>query len=117
MSVVGMEYRVTVDKRLEMDVAAPFKVKLEREPDNYTDKNAIKVVIDDKTMKNNGMHVGYLPRLVAETWASKMDDGKLKILESWMVGVPESGDGEVFVKITSPAKARKQVSKQISKKL
>ena len=109
---MGMQYRVTVDKRLELDVASPFKIKLEREPDNFNDKNAIKVVIDDKTLKNNGMHVGYVGKLVAEVWAPAMDSGKLKILESWMVGVPESGDGEMFVKINTPPKARKTLQKK-----
>lgn len=105
LSVVGMGYRLSVDKRNELDELAPFKVKLEREPKNLHDENAIQVVMDDKTMKNNGMQIGYLPRLVAGAWAPALDSGKLKILESWMTAVPESGDGEVFVKFQTSSKA------------
>lgn len=48
---------------------AHIDIKLVREPDNQYDANAIKVMAD-------GLHVGYIPALVAQSMAKQLDQGQ-----------------------------------------
>jgi HIRAN domain len=110
LSVVGIQYRVTLPTRQEMNGLTPFKVRLEREPENQHDENAIKVVIDDKTMKRNGMHIGYLSRQVAATWADALDEGILEIEEAWLTRMPDEGPADMWLKFSKPLRKSLQIS-------
>jgi HIRAN domain len=104
LSVVGIDYRVAAYEQRAMNAMAPFKVVIEREPDNFQDPNALKVVIQDKSMKYNGMHIGYLTRQVASEWSPVMDKGKLKISEAWVTAVGD-GKGEALLTVTGLSKS------------
>ena len=110
LSVVGMDYRVTKPTRQKMNEATPFKVRIEREPENDHDSNALKVVVADKTMQQDEMHIGYLSRLVASEWSPVIDKGKLKITEAWMTEVPDEGDGQALLTVTGLSKSLQEKS-------
>lgn len=63
--VAGLKYRlpVVLDVLEEIDTGRPPTIKLEREPTNSHDENAIKVVAEP------GRLIGYLPAIVAESVA------------------------------------------------
>lgn len=75
IKVVGVSFRPGYPKNLvdiwEKCVAAgknSVKAKLEREPNNQYDANAVKVMVD-------GVHIGYIPKEIAVETAEKMDKG------------------------------------------
>lgn len=65
VSVAGLKYRLdtVLDVIEEMDGGRQIKLRLEREPDNQFDSNAIKVVA------RPDRHIGYLPAIVSESVA------------------------------------------------
>lgn len=92
--VVGIQYRITpssfhfLERHLE---GGPLVCKLEREPDNTADENAIRVILNETPMK--GLHLGYLRRQVSEMYAPLMDAGKLTPLEVKLTEVREEKGG------------------------
>jgi hypothetical protein len=62
LTVVGLQFRWKMTGRETLARSVPFKVELEREPDNEHDENAIKVNIasDFKLTKLRGRQLGYL---------------------------------------------------------
>jgi hypothetical protein len=65
VKVAGCNFRLeNVAKVInEIDVGNPVVVKLEREPDNQFDPNAVRVVA--VTMDGDRLHVGFIPRAEA----------------------------------------------------
>ncbi len=72
--LVGMQYRTKQPLRYMIAKRLPLKVRLEREPDNKFDPNAIKVICNQAPYKD--IFLGYIPRLVSEVLAPKMDTEK-----------------------------------------
>jgi hypothetical protein len=99
--VVGMGYRVTTSTLRAISTDAPLKIKLEREPDNEHDENAIKVLIVEKpyARHDEGFHIGYIPHAVALVLAPIMDTTGLPWDEAWITSAdPETGMGELLLK-------------------
>ena len=77
LAVVGLKFRT---KALVRDILAknvPFKVELQREPDNKIDPNAIMVMVGPrfKVVRLRGIQIGYLSRGAAEKLAPLLDAG------------------------------------------
>lgn len=104
-SLVGIQYRVIPSVREALVPLLPIRVKLEREPNNEADPNAILVSINDK-ISHNGMKLGYLRRQVAETWASGMDEGRLVIVKAYLIELdPQSASGELLISFRADKKS------------
>lgn len=101
--IVGIHYRVTpyTRKMLASHAAQkPLKVVLEREPLNTHDKNAIRVVLISTPLK--GLHLGYVPRGVAEVLSPKLKSGKVTIIEATVPVVrAEDGDADLEIAFTT----------------
>lgn len=106
LTVVGLQYRVTTSSRIMLADNLPFPVRLEREPENEHDENAIKVVaVKYFSHSFNDFHIGYLTRAVASEWAGPLDTGKLMIAEAWVTGIDvDAGTAELVVKARKGAK-------------
>jgi HIRAN domain len=75
LTVVGINYRVTPATIRELQELLPLQCELIREPDNYHDPNAVKVVLTDRRWRR-GFHIGYLSRQLATEIGPRMDGGK-----------------------------------------
>lgn len=95
VTVKGLDYRVTSETQKTMAEVLPLKARLEREPSNPSDANAIKVILLDKPWSD--FHIGYLSRQVAEEFAPLMDKGLLKISKATITEM--DGDGEATIKL------------------
>jgi hypothetical protein len=103
-TLVGMDYRVTLPMRRELEKHLPFVVWLVREPDNVHDENAIEVKIGDYNVPMYPMRVGYLRRQVAEVLAPKFDDGSISAGKAKLVSIDVdigTGEIEVWLKMAS----------------
>jgi len=100
ISVVGLQFRLKRDMR-NILAGKKFNVRLQREPDNRFDGNAIQVLMSDKKYGLlEGQHIGYVRRGTAETIAPRMDEGSVTVLSAVMSDVdPESGDAALSVKL------------------
>ena len=87
LTVVGMQYRMTKQLRFELNEVSPFKIKVEREPENTHDENAISVAINEKGVPGHPMKIGYLRRVVAAELAPEMDEGHLTITKARLLEV------------------------------
>lgn len=67
VAVVGMHFRGSEVKSLVAGLSAPASFRLEREPSNAFDANAIKVFLND-------LHIGYIERDKAAFISFDMDD-------------------------------------------
>lgn len=78
-TVVGITFKREGTKQTGLDTISKYTrhgvdLRLEREPDNPYDKNAIKV---KQHFKNGGSaQLGYVPSELAKTFAPLMDDGQ-----------------------------------------
>jgi hypothetical protein len=94
--VVGIAHRVTLPTSKKIAAAVPISAKLIREPDNKHDENAIKIVLTEAPFKT--MHLGYLPRGMAEKLAPRVDAGRIRFVDAAVIEVdPELGTGTVEV--------------------
>lgn len=105
LSVVGIEYRVTLTTRqmvlARMEDAGPIACRLEREPTNTHDRNAIKVIIAEKPYAK--LHLGYLRRQIAQVLAKPLDRGVVVVKEAHLVELwPRDGEGEILVTLLMP---------------
>ena len=78
LDVVGLQHRITTSTRRWLAKSAkaePIFCKLEREPENMHDENAIKVIIKEGNYKD--LHVGYIQRAVASVLALMLDEGEI----------------------------------------
>ena len=97
ISVVGLSYRATPATLEKIAMATPLKAKLQREPTNAHDENAIMVVLTEKPWPN--FHIGYVPREVAKELAPKMDSGEVEISKVTLLKVDLiDNSGELAVK-------------------
>jgi hypothetical protein len=89
LECVGMQFRWKKTGRETLARAVPFKVDLEREPDNKHDENAIKVVIasDFKLTKLRGSQLGYLRKETAEQFAPRFDAGTIETAKVWVTDI------------------------------
>jgi hypothetical protein len=95
LTVVGLQFRWRVEGRITLQRNCPIPVRLEREPDNPKDENAIKVLIDaDYKLKAlKGKHLGYLRRDTAALLAPRLDAGTLEPVKLWVTEVdPPTGE-------------------------
>ena len=93
--LVGMNYRVGIQQQEELAEKLPFAVRLEREPENRFDKNAMKVVLMEI---HPGSHIGYLSRDVAAKLARLVDGGKIEIEAAAVMEInEENGSGTVII--------------------
>lgn len=96
LTVKGLRYRVTAATMRTMSDVTPLNARLEREPDNLYDKNAVKVIICDKPWDD--FHVGYLDKVVAKEIAPKLDKGTLEITKARVLSIdPEEAQGEIRI--------------------
>jgi hypothetical protein len=78
LDVVGLQHRVTTSTRRWLArkvIDEPIFCRLDREPENIYDENAIKVVIQEGNYKD--LHLGYIQRSVASVLALMMDTGEI----------------------------------------
>jgi len=87
-TLAGMNYRVAPLAQKEMAGNTPIRLSLRREPENQHDENAIAVYLETY---RKGMHVGYVPRGVAETLAPLMDGKQVEIESVWLTSVDPTG--------------------------
>lgn len=92
----GMNYRLTPDTIREVAELCPVHVELRREPDNIHDENAIAVFCLEKPWRN--AQFGYVERAVASELAPRMDQGKVEIVEAWLMEADETGKGPLQIK-------------------
>lgn len=88
ISVVGLLYRVTPATLRELKRELPIRCRLEREPGNKHDPNAIRVLLDQKPRAK--FHIGYLPHGIAAEFAPRMDDDDFPFNVVWLISL--SGD-------------------------
>jgi hypothetical protein len=104
-TVVGMQHRVTMSTRRMMIDHLPFHVRIDREPDNVHDENAIRVIVDDADIPYNGIHLGYLPRIVAAVISPAMVERRMRITDAWITDLkPEDGTGEMLLSFKASKK-------------
>lgn len=91
LTVVGMFYRVTPHTLSEIADSVPLHCRLEREPRNKHDENAVKVWITDKPFgKPNGdFHIGYIARQSASVIAPVMDADEWDFTRCLLIAVDE----------------------------
>lgn len=94
VSVVGMNYRMTPSSQDMLSEHVPQQVTITREPENKHDGNAIAVNL---TTWRKGMHIGYLPKDVAEKLAPLLDFGEVAISTVWLTDVDSSGSGSLLI--------------------
>jgi hypothetical protein len=100
IEVVGVYYRVTQDTMDSLASDTPLHCKIEREPKNPHDPNAIKVIVTEKpyAKTHEGMHIGYVGRPTATVIAPELDDGTFPYTDAWLTSLdPESGRGELLL--------------------
>jgi hypothetical protein len=100
LTLAGMQHRVTTSTRRMIASklkGGPIVCKVEREPNNVHDENAIKVIIAESPYK--GMHIGYVPRGVAAKYAEAMDNDVIRDVRVWLVDLePVSADAQLLMK-------------------
>lgn len=110
--VVGMQHRVTASTRKMISKHTnngPIQVKLEREPKNVHDENAIKVILESTPYK--GMHIGYVSRHTALNLAPAIDGGKVLICEVSITDIrAEDGDGDLVIGFIKRSKGKVKVT-------
>ena len=70
LSVVGLNHRVRIESMKKMERELPLKCRLEREPGNLADENAIKVILDN--------HSAHISR-ETKTWLAAQPDGRFAL--------------------------------------
>jgi HIRAN domain len=99
ITVRGLMFYVTPDTMQTMSEVVPMPVRLEREPTNAHDPNAIKVIVEAKPWKD--FHIGHVAKQTAEVLASKMDDGSFNLEEATLVWI-DVHLGEAGVEVRVP---------------
>lgn len=95
--VKGLQYRVLTETIRIMSDVTPLEARIEREPSNTADENAVKVVLCVKPWED--FHIGYLSRAVAAELAPKLDSGELRITQAVVTALDhEEGEGEILLK-------------------
>jgi hypothetical protein len=103
--VVGLNHRVHRGKQEILAYVVrnmPLDCRLQREPDNEHDPNAVMVYIDDERLEAYFrvavVHIGYIRRGTAAVIASGLDAGRLEVRRCRLFSVyPERGEGKIRV--------------------
>ena len=104
LSVVGLQYRVLKPTLRSLAKDMPLKIRIELEPQNIHDSNAIAVYLDDSKVRQR-MKIGYLRKEVAAVLHKPMDDGKLVVHSARLTSLdPEIPSAEAEIRL-SRAKA------------
>lgn len=101
----GMTYHATPTTIEQFSEKVPFVVEFRREPDNIHDSNAIAVYSAEDPRK--GFHLGYVPREVAEVFAPKIDDGRVRIVRSVLETLDPDGQGDLIAWVEKIPKKKK----------
>ena len=87
VEVAGISYRLTADGMREMQEKLPLICRLEREPHNINDENAIKVIVTE----GDKFHIGYITRQTASVFAPAMDKGSFPFApDTWLTEIDET---------------------------
>lgn len=97
-----MFHRLTISTIQNMAHDVPLHCRLEREPDNPHDENAVKVIVTEKpwSQKHEGIHIGYVARATASVIAAAMDAGgkAWPYSDAWLTEIDaEHGKGELLL--------------------
>ncbi|WP_444933636.1 HIRAN domain-containing protein [Microbulbifer sp. JTAC008] len=100
MSVAGVGFRKSeVAKAFD---EAEVSLKLEPDPQNAHDPNALKVVaLKEGIFRTRKLHIGYVPKEIAKTIAEKNIEQEL-LLRAQSVWVGDKGGMDVVIDILGP---------------
>lgn len=105
-SLVGANHRATSETLREIAAECPLVVEVRRERTNPVDRNAVAIYILEEPWKD--LHIGYVPRHVAQVLAGRIDKGTTEISEAWLVELdPDSGEGYLKLTTFNPEKKSK----------
>src|SRR5437868_15260556 len=97
LMLVGIRHRVTPATIREISTACPLKVRIDREPENFHDENALAVTCLEKPWRK--MKFGYISRQTAAELSPRIDRHRIEITEAWLLNVDaDAGTGELQVK-------------------
>ena len=119
LTVVGLQFRWKKDGRETLARAVPFKVELEREPDNKYDENAVKVniVSDFKLTKLRGKQLGYLRANIAALLADKLDKGTVEPVKLWVTEIDVlDGTAQLSARFRDVAKPVTKPKRKVSRR-
>lgn len=114
LGVVGLRFRVKKDARaalariVDKTASGLTGIRLEREPDNPADENAVMVLLPEKVME--GAQLGYLHRQSAELLAPSLDMGEVEFVSAKLLSLDHSTDhdtGILLVEFRTAALAAK----------
>lgn len=121
MSVVGLKFRwKRIGRQAIYNIAQRGDItgcRLEREPDNPADPNAIKVMLPNRMME--GKQLGYLMRESAELLAPRLDAGTLRVVSVRLTSLNERDDyntGTVLVRFRDVRPKLRVVGKRPAKR-
>jgi hypothetical protein len=98
--MVGLQYRLTKQARDMLATHTPFEVRLEREPLNSKDENAIMVWTTDEPAAFHKMQLGYVKRETASVLAPALDAGAVKIAKATITFLHAvEGEGEMTIRL------------------
>lgn len=69
LNIVGTRYRSPIEQLTATDLASGSLIKLEPEPTNQYDKNAIKVIFNDR-------HIGYVSKNMTKKFHKEFENSK-----------------------------------------
>ncbi len=106
--VVGLQYRLSRSSRFVLAKRVPLIAKLVREPENRADENAVAVFL--KSAPWSGVHIGYLPRAVAQEIAPRLDSKKMVSVRVTVISVDAvKGEAEITVSFRQRKSQQKRV--------
>jgi hypothetical protein len=97
LEVIGLRFRWKKDGRIAIahmcDKGDITGIRLEREPDNKYDENAIMVLLPERIL--SGRQLGYLHRQAAELLAPRLDNGILEVVSAKLQRLDPDTDNNV----------------------
>ena len=98
--MVGLQYRLSKQARQMLATHAPFKVKLEREPHNTKDENAIAVWTLSIPQAFHDMQLGYVKKEVAAVLSPVLDAEDVTITEATITLLHAiEGEGDLTIRL------------------
>jgi hypothetical protein len=96
----GLQYRISKQARQLLATHAPFHVRLEREPMNSHDPNAIAVWTMDKPESFHDMQLGYVAKDVAAVLAVALDSEDVRVTQATVTFLHAvEGEGELTIRL------------------
>jgi hypothetical protein len=109
IEAVGLNYRLTPGTIRKLAQVTPVQVRLEREPGNEFDPNAVKILVTEKpwAKRHAPLHIGYVARGTASVLAPRMDSGKFPFPDVWLTDAdPDTGRGTLLLRRKVKAKGK-----------